>query len=141
MAGVEFTSFSPPSFSFVDNPYLAANFGATAAMTWTVDLADQVTFRYAKQGRMMAIWLRILNTTVGGVVAGGNPTIKIPESRTSRNEIAVPFLASPGGGATEGAILFCAAGSNLLLIQRYAANWVLGANNTDINGFVMLELS
>jgi hypothetical protein len=121
-----------------DVPYDANNFGATLSMTWAVDLADQVTYQFIQSGSFLMIWLRILNTTVGGTVAGANITIKLPNGLKAAKTSAFPFLCAPGGGASEGCIIATTAGSNLLTILRYNANWVLGSNNTDINGWIGL---
>jgi hypothetical protein len=126
-------------FVFTDVPYVVGNFTATAAMTWTVDLADQVTFRMGQLGRMLWLNVRLTGTTVGGVVAGANLQILIPGGFTIRNESIFPALAAPGGGASEGAIGFATAGSNKISVLRYAANWVLGANNTDVGFNVLIE--
>ena len=132
MGGVSVSSIVEPSFTFSDIPYVAGNFTATLAMTWTVDLADQVTFRMGQLGRMIWLNIRLRNTTVGGVVAGANLQILIPGGFTARNDTIFPAIAAPGGAASEGVIGFIAAASNQILVLRYAANWIAGANNTDM---------
>lgn len=133
MGGVNVeTVINAPGFAFSDIAYAAGNFTATAAMTWTVDLADQTTFRMGQLGRMIWLNIRLQNTTVGGVVAGANLQILIPGGFTARNDTVFPILVAPGGLATEGAIGFIAAGSNQILCLRYSTNWVLGANNTTV---------
>jgi hypothetical protein len=140
MAGVDVRMISQSAgFVFTDVPYVAGNFTATAAMTWTVDLADQITFRMGQLGTMLWLNIRLTATTVGGVVAGANLQILIPGGFTVRNECIFSALAAPGGGVSEGTIGFATAGSNKITVLRYATNWVLGANNTDVGFNVMLE--
>jgi hypothetical protein len=123
-----------------DIPYVAGDFGATGAMTWTVDAADVHTFSYSLDGKMLTLTFLLANTTVGGVVAGANLTIKLPNGLLAAQETAQPCLVAPGGGATEGGIAFILAGSNLLTILRYAAAWIVGVNNTDVNGVCIIKV-
>jgi hypothetical protein len=123
---------------FTDVPYDPNNFAATASMTWSVDSADQVTYQWCALGSLLFLWIRLLNTTVGGVVAGANLTLKMPNGLKAAKTVAQPFLCAPGGGASEGCIIATTAGSNLLTILRYNATWVLGTNNTDVNGLIVV---
>ena len=129
-----------PTIQFSDVPYAAANFGATASMTWTVDSGDVVTFTFAVLGNMMFIWLRVATTTVGGVVAGANLTVKIPNGRVAAKTCSMGGAAGPGGAASESVLVASVAGSNLLQIARYAATWVLGADNTSLDFFVGIQI-
>lgn len=124
----------------VDIPFAAANFGATGAMTWTVDAADVRTFAYSLDGKQLTLTFRLVNTTVGGVVAGNNLTIKLPNGMLAAQESAQCALCAPGGSPSEGSIAFAQVGNNLLTILRYAANWIAGANNTDVNGVVIVKV-
>jgi len=122
-----------------DVPFDATNFGATGSMTWTVGSADQVTYQFAILGSLLFIWLRLLNTTVGGTVASQNLTVKMPNGLKAAKTFAAPFLGSPAG-PTEGVIIATTAGSNLLTILRYNANWVAGSDNTDVNGWLVVPI-
>lgn len=117
----------------ISKAYDVNDFFATAAMTWTVDLADVANFSYSINGKFIKINLQLNTTTVGGVVAGANLQLKIPNGLLAARNIAGGCLAAPAGAATESVAWSVTAGSNIITILRYAANWVLGANNTSIN--------
>lgn len=54
--------------AWIDNPYSAANFSATAGMTWTVEAADQLTYRYVLVGKICTLNLRIGSSSIGGTL-------------------------------------------------------------------------
>lgn len=129
-----------PAPQFFNVPFAAANFGATGSMTWTVDSGDVVTFTYAIFGSMMWIWLRLATTTVGGTVAGQQLTIKLPNGVLAAKTVSMPATAGPNGGATESVLVASVAGSNLLVMARYAADWAAGANNTSIDFAIAVQI-
>lgn len=91
-------------------PFAASDFAATAAMTWTVALANVTTFAYVLEGKKLTLWLRLRNTTVGGVVAGANLTFKLPNGWLAALETVHSVIAAPGGLASEGIIAFTQVG-------------------------------
>ena len=120
--------------------FAAGNFSATGAMTWTVDLADQVTYAFMLEGKKLTLWFRLLNTTVGGVVAGNNLLMKLPLGLLAALETVQDVSAAPGGSPSEGILALTQVGSNNVTLLRYAANWIAGANNTDVNGVVVVPV-
>jgi hypothetical protein len=126
--------YRAPKFSpGISQPYNVNDFFATAAMTWTVDLGDVDNFSYSINGKFIKLNARLINTTIGGVVAGANLQLKIPNGLLAARTITGGCLAAPAGAAVEGAIWGVVPGSNIITILRYAANWVLGANNTTVS--------
>lgn len=117
----------------VSQPYNVNDFFATAAMTWTVDAGDVSNFSFAIDGKFIRINAQLNTTTVGGVVAGANLQLKIPGGLLAARNMAGVCLAAPAGAATEAVAWSVTAGSNIITILRFAANWVLGANNTSVN--------
>jgi len=117
----------------VDVPFNATNFAATAAMTWTLTAPDQATYSYVLNGKLLTVFVQLNTTTVGGVVAGANLTIKMPLGLLAAKTFAQTGIGAPGGAASEGIIVSVTSGSNLITLLRYSANWVLGADNTSIN--------
>ena len=118
----------------------AADFSATLSMTWTVASGDVACLRYAILGKVMWLWLNVSTTTVGGTVAGANLTFRIPGGYKAASAQTFNALAAPGAGALEGVAVAAAAGSDLLTILRYAANWVLGSDNTAVAFSICLEI-
>lgn len=121
-------------------PFNAADFAATLSMTWAVGAGDVTDFSYAILGNLMFLWVNLTATTVGGVVAGANLTLKLPAGAVAAKSETWAALAAPGGGALEGVAVASAAGSNLLTILRYAANWVLGSDNTAVAFGIVLRI-
>lgn len=126
-------------FIYKDKAFDANDFFATLSMTWTVALADVTTYRYAKNGKVLRIILRLRNTTVGGTVTGANLQIKMPEGLVAKSDTLQVAMCAPGGGASEQCICFIAAGANVITILRNASNWVLGSDNTDVGGVFEIE--
>lgn len=131
---------NPPGFLAADVPFSATDFAATLSMTWTVAAGDVTVYRYALAGKFMMLWLNLTTTTVGGVVAGANLTLKLPNGALAAKAATFNALAAPGGAALEGVAVAAAAGSNLLTILRYAANWIAGADNTAVAFGIVLEI-
>jgi hypothetical protein len=125
---------------FADIPYLAANFGATGGMAWNVDLADQLTFAFQLDSKLLTLMFKLSNTTVVAPVAGNNLTMKLPNGLLAARSIAGCALAAPGGGALESIAVAATSGSNLLTILRYAANWVAGVDNTSVQGVFIVPV-
>ena len=112
------TPFGGPSGILISQAvtFNAADFTGNGTMTWTVAAGDVTTFRYAIQGKVMTVWLRLVSSTVGGV-ADSRLRVKIPASRTASHEIVANFLAAPGGLTTEGIIAFIQPSVDATLIQ------------------------
>jgi hypothetical protein len=68
-----------PMGEWTDVPYLATNFTGAAAMTFTVQATDQVSYQYMLIGKTMWVNCYIDTASIGGVVA------------------AALFVAIPGG--------------------------------------------
>ena len=134
-----FTS-PPPGLPGVDVPFNASDFAATLSMTWTVGAGDVSCYRYSLNGKLLSLWVQLNTTTVGGTVAGANLTLKMPNGLLAAKTWAASAICAPAGAASEGCIISAVAGSNLLTILRYAANWVLGSDNTSVNFQVTVEV-
>ena len=128
-------------FVFQSKAFVASDFFATLSMTWTVGAGDVVTYRYAKNGKLLKIILRLTGTTVGGTVSGANLQIKLPEGLTAKSDQIVLLTAAPGGGVSEQVLGFITAGSNIFTILRNSSNWVLGSDNTDVGGTFEIEFN
>lgn len=124
----------------VDVPFVAGDFFATGAMTWTVEAADLQTFSYSLDGKILTLTFTINTTTIGGVVAGNNLQMKLPGGMLAAKKAVMSCLASPGGGALESVAITTTIGSNVLTILRYAANWIAGANNTGVSGVFICQV-
>mgnify|MGYP001611599164 CR=1 FL=1 len=59
-------SRTTPMGEWIAIPFLAANFSGNGSMTWTVELADQVTAAYTLVGTTMTLSLAVITSTVGG---------------------------------------------------------------------------
>jgi hypothetical protein len=119
-------------------PYNAGDFFGTGALTWTVDAADVTTYSYVLEGKKLTLWLRTKNTSVGGVVAGNNLQLKLPSGMLAAMETVQLWFAAPGGAAAEQVLVATFVGNNVVTILRDSANWVVGVNNTDVGGLLVV---
>jgi hypothetical protein len=117
--------------------FSAANFSATGAMTWTVAAAAVRTFRYSIQGRLMTLWLNVqqgANSVIGGVVAGNNLLLTLPEGRVPAFDNVATIIGVPTALPIENVAMAMTAGVSQVTILRYSANWVLGNTGIAICG-------
>lgn len=70
---------------WVDVAYSAANFGANTAGLWTVDLGDQLLYRYCLIGNSMTLQVTLRTTTVGNVTTTELRVAVPPGFRASNN--------------------------------------------------------
>lgn len=125
----------------VDVVFNASDFGATGGMTWNVGAGDVREFSYAILGKLMFLWVNVQASTVGGIVAGENLTLKLPAGAQAAKIETWAALAAPGGASLEGvAVTTSSVGSTLLTILRYAANWIAGADNTSVAFGIVLRI-
>lgn len=121
----------------------AANFTGNGTMTWTVDLADQVSYSYTLIGKTMIVKFTFNGTSVGGVL---NTELRVT--------IPGGYVAAVGGGTpTIGAIRsydngvdtvgFCgvvAGGTYIRCWRGGFTNWAASVNNTSVQGMATFEV-
>lgn len=125
---------------WADVPYNQANFTTNSAGTWTVDTADQVTFRYMLIGKTMFIniWLQ---TTSLGTPAPTELRIKIPGgflSGTNQRSASLHYFDVSWNAGFFNAVV----GGNYIGCQKIASGaWSGGTvNNIYCLGQFVLEV-
>lgn len=73
----------------------AADFTGNNAMTWTVIAGGVTTFRFALNGKMLNLAIKVAGT-VGGV-ASTKLQIKIPNGLISKNSVSFPTIINSFG--------------------------------------------
>jgi hypothetical protein len=71
--------------AWVDVPYAASNF-TSAAGTWTVDSGDQLTFGYARVGRLVTFMINLATTVLSGAPSL-DLRIRLPLSTTRSTDV------------------------------------------------------
>lgn len=119
--------------------YAAGNFTASGSMTWTVDAADQLHYDFTQVGKTIFVRFMLANTTVGGV-ADSTLHITIPRAHTA-NDAGTTLVYLKDNGAYAVGVARVSAGSTTIDITRLDhANFSLSADNTDIEGEVVIEI-
>lgn len=118
-----------------DVPYTGGNFTA-ASGAWTVDLADQVSFRWNRISRDSLVVTFIINNTD---VSAAMPELRlrIPGGFLAARTATVGHIRyfDNGGTATVGFIRVFAGTEFLRLFKAADANWGLtSSDNTSVSG-------
>lgn len=108
------------------------NYTASGAMTWTVDLADQVTYAYKLVGKSLTVSAWVATTTVAGVVAT-QLNVAIPGGFVAAKAMggACGVLLDNGVGVA-GTVSVAAAGTVIVVQRADAGNFTASANNTQV---------
>src|SRR4030095_8217546 len=123
-------------------PFNAAHFTASGSMTWRVEAADILFYRYVIFGSVGIVAFDIYNTTIGGA-AGTQLKIALPAGFVPAQNMVQPGVWVTNAGAagvfgvanvtTTQILLFCDA--------TMAKLWTLGTNNTRVAAILFLELA
>jgi hypothetical protein len=127
--GAAITPASPQTF-----------FSGSSGMTWTVDVADVVSFNYYVRGRKLAIAFEVLSTTMGGTLSSAL-SIQLPGGFTSASQLALPFQYVDNGGAQAVGWIEADPGSPFLTLRKFGAgNWTASTNNTQAYGSIEIDV-
>lgn len=119
------------------NAHAGGNFTATGGGTWTVDLADQITYRTRKISKTLDVHIDLNATSVAGTVSALN--------------IALPFTAAVSSGcpclvfdnSTSVASLawaqVAASGTTIIIKLASGANFAAAANTTYVRLQMRIE--
>jgi hypothetical protein len=129
---------------WISPAYAAGDYTGSGGMTWTVDLADVLTFEYTVIGKTMIV-IFALGTTSVTAPLGTDLQIKIPGSYISaKTAVGGTVRVSDNGSAGElGICVVGAAGTNVLIRKGpliAAANWTASVNNTTLQGIMAFEV-
>lgn len=119
--------------------FAAGNFTANGAMTWTVDAADQVTFKYALIGKTMFVNIYLDTTTVAGVV-NTTLSIAIPGGFVSAVKVQNIMPLFDNGTATSAFVRVDAGGTVINVFRFDTANFAASANNTFVRVMMAFEI-
>lgn len=119
------------------NPHAGGNFTATGGGTWTVDAADQASYRIRKINKTLDVHIDLNSTTISGTVSALN--------------IAIPFTSAVGSGcpclvfdnSTSVASLawaqVAAGGTTIIIKLASGANFAAAANTTYVRLQMQIE--
>jgi hypothetical protein len=119
--------------------YNAGNFTGSGSLTWTVDNADQVTFKYVINGKLMTVFFQIDNTTITG--AGAACQIAIPGGFTAGSTLYGSIIIQDAGvwGISQ---IQVAGGTTIYVYKDFnGTNWTGGTNNNSIRGQFTFNLA
>jgi hypothetical protein len=125
--------------SFVSVPYIAGNFFANGAMTWTVPSGSVGTFGYSLIKKMMTVFFQLLNTTVGGTPSD-TLQIRIPGGYVAKRTILNTYYAADNGVAQIAPVYVLAGQNAIQLIKTNFSAWTASAANTQISGQITFEV-
>lgn len=119
--------------------YSSATYTASGSMTWTVESADVVTYRYLLNGDTLVLSFDIQNSTIGGTPST-ELRIGLPESLTVTTTTGALCSIRDGGTWATG-ILDAVDGDTFIRILRVnVANWSTATNTVNVRGQVYLEV-
>lgn len=119
--------------------FIASNFFASSAMTWTVAVANLTTWAYHLVGQTMTVSFSITSTTVGGTPST-TLYLAIPASKVAKRDMWTACRVVDNGTATTG---FCAvtAGTSAIAVTRSnGANYAAAAATTSVQGTITFEV-
>ncbi len=123
-------------------PYDSANFTASDSMTWTVEEADQQTFKYMINDRTMTVSVTLNNTSLSGT-ASQYLLIKIPAGYLAGSSMAnlIRLRKDSGSPFTEIASAYTLPGDNRIHIMRPDfSNQQLSSNATYVYFTITFDL-
>lgn len=126
--------------ALISVPYAAGNFTGNAAMTWTVDAGDQITYSYAIVGKLIFVFFALNTTTVGGVV-DLELRIALPNGFLAVST-TVPAAIRSYDNAVD-TVGFCGTVATLGYIRCWRGGfsaWAASVNNTAVQGLLVAEV-
>lgn len=121
--------------------YSAGNFTGNGSMTWTVDSADQVVFKYIQRGRWVTVFATLNETTVGGTPST-QLLVTIPGGFTVTSTLELPVMRATDNGTVLNAFMYLSGGSTQIAARRAdTSNWTASTNATYINVWCEFEVN
>lgn len=127
--------------------YVAANFAGKAAMVWTTQAANQVTFEFIQfggsgyaGGATMVFHLHLVNTTVGGTLSNAL-NVAVPNNSFVLSECSGSFSYRDNGTFGTGVWEALPATSTVNFYKADKSNWAASSSATDIRATVVLSVS
>lgn len=126
-----------PLGQWADVTFAAGNFTSSSG-TWTVEVAEQITFAYTLIGTTMIVSVWIQNTDVSG--GQSDLYITIPEGLSAANYNLATCQVRDNAAVTLGQ-MWTAAGQTQIRFRRYDnVNWAASAAQTDVKGTLAFEV-
>jgi hypothetical protein len=121
--------------------YVAGNFTAAGAMTWTVDSGDLLLFSYFLRGRLLTVFFTIESSSVGGTPSSAL-LVAIPGGFTAANQSrSTNLYYGDNGTNADGTIRTSAAGVTVLeLAKANQSTWTASTNNTNVYSSFVFEV-
>ncbi|MBE3036946.1 MAG: hypothetical protein IMZ70_07710 [Candidatus Atribacteria bacterium] len=121
----------------------AANFSASASMTWTVQSTDVGNYSYMVIGKTMFLNWNITYTTVGGTLST-QLYIKIPGGYSLKNAVSGFGTMNDNSAANViGMVMGTAGGTRMQLYKDMTTvqNWSAATNTTHVYGVMFFEIN
>lgn len=122
--------------------FIAANYTANGAMTWTVGADDNLSFFSTVIGNTVMWSVAVRHSTVGGTL-NSQLIVKIPGRYTSAQDVYGTFSYVDNGGAVTLGRWSITSNTNYIVFEKPAlANWTASTDQTYIfaSGFFALKL-
>lgn len=120
-------------------PFDAGNFTANGTMTWTVEVADQVTLAYTLVGTTMILAWHIIQSSVGGTL-NNQLRIAIPDGFTSAVTLSAPNIHSNAGALPTGFATVTPGAAFVQIFKADQTNYVASTNTTSTRGQIAFEV-
>ncbi len=132
--------------AWIPVPYNAALFTASPPLTWTVEAADVLYFKYLKYGSLAIFAFDVYQTTLGGSPATQLRVIFPPGILPTQNQVQTGvWVTTPAGGVTS--VLGVAnINASAGFVELYCDSsmqkpWTPGANSTRVAATLMFEVA
>jgi hypothetical protein len=135
-----FTVVNDGGSPWIAPAYSAANFTGSGSMTWTVEEADVVTYKYIISGKTMIVSVSITSSTVGGTLDDAL-IVAIPASKVSTNNTQTTGVVFDNG-AEEVCRIFVTPSSTVIGINKIpTGNYSASTNNTIVVFTITFEIN
>lgn len=123
---------------WVHVPFDAGNYTANGTMTWTVDIGDQVTLAYTRNGSTMTVAWYLNQTSVGGTL-NTQLRIALPDGAIAAQSMATTTWFSNAGLLDVGLAQVEAGATFIQIFRRDLVNWAASTNTTAVRGQLAFE--
>lgn len=129
-----------PMGEWIAVAFSAGNFTGSGSMTWTVEVGDQVTYRYTLNGKTMTLSFWINATSVGGT-PDTQLRIAIPGGFTAAQSMSGVCKIVDNGTPEFAEWAVSAAGSTVNIGRNTGGNFTASTNNTYARGTAIFEVN
>jgi hypothetical protein len=128
---------------WIDVTHAAGNFTGNGAMTWTVEAADQLNFKYQQRGKSLTVILQLAATAVGGTPNSTlQVTLPFTVAMTSSTAIGFPAIGQDNSSVLELLQVFLTNASAVAgFLRTGGGNWSASVNATSLAAVLVCEIT